>query len=305
MLAAFDIGTNTVRCLAGRVEQGQVLPECYLRRITRLGGGYSPAGGLTAEAIDRTVGALVQMHRQLACCRPRRLRAVGTQALRQAHNSGVLIERVRQETGIEVEVISGDEEAHLSAAGILSALSPTPACCLFFDIGGGSTEFGLVEAGQLRYFRSFPVGVVRLAEDYDDSTRSAAVDAALTALAADLADRGLLQRACDPETQLVGTAGTVTTLAALHLRMTEYDWRRINNTCLPLRVLTEQYDRLQPLSPAERESLPGMEPGRGDLILPGLQLVLGILDRFHQARLTVSDFGLLEGTLLGLTDAHD
>jgi exopolyphosphatase/guanosine-5'-triphosphate,3'-diphosphate pyrophosphatase len=99
---------------------------------------------------------------------------------------------------------------------------------------------------------------------------------------------------------LVGTAGTVTTLAALQLEMTQYDWRRVNNLVLGIEDLKRMANSLAPLSSEERESLPGMEKGRGDLILPGLGIVLGILEHFGWSQVTASDFGLLEGALLSL-----
>jgi exopolyphosphatase/guanosine-5'-triphosphate,3'-diphosphate pyrophosphatase len=303
VFASFDIGSNTIRCLAGNVNQGAVEPIFYRRQVTRLGGGLTPEAGLTSEAIDRTCRAIGEMHAALAPQQPQRLRAVGTQALRQAGNADELLQRVQRETGICIDIISGDEEARLSAAGILSALTPIPATCLFFDIGGGSTEFGLMLAGRLAYFRSFPIGVVRLTEDHADArSRAAAAKHSLDLLQADLEQRQLLAAVCHPDAAMVGTAGTVTTIAALQLEMTEYDWRRVNNFQMSRNQLEVWHQRLLPLSPAEREALPGMEAGRGDLILPGVAWISAILDRFSHSRLQVSDFGLLEGVLLGLAE---
>jgi exopolyphosphatase/guanosine-5'-triphosphate,3'-diphosphate pyrophosphatase len=117
-----------------------------------------------------------------------------------------------------------------------------------------------------------------------------------------------LQRACISfgadlaKLTLVGTAGTVTTLAALDMQMSEYDWRRVNNYSMPSHSLQNWYERLCPMTPLEREALPGMEPGRGDLIIAGLEIVLGIIKATHSERLVVSDFGILEGLLLSIYD---
>ncbi len=178
---------------------------------------------------------------------------------------------------------------------------PPPERSLIFDIGGGSTEFIFWSEGRTMFHRSYPLGVVRLSETCSsDRERHPLIDETLRRLQDDLDDAGLGTALREPACLLVGTAGTVTTLAALHLEMTEYDWRRVNNLVLPRRSLQELRRRLGGLSVAEREALPGMEAGRGDLIVPGLDIVLGILKLTERSRLTVSDFGLLEGVLLSL-----
>jgi exopolyphosphatase/guanosine-5'-triphosphate,3'-diphosphate pyrophosphatase len=180
-----------------------------------------------------------------------------------------------------------------------SALEPQPETSLIVDLGGGSTEFVLWHRGRTRLHRSYPLGVVRLAEDApqpDDQLRQIA--SVLDSLRCTLVEEGWWPVAAGPDCRLVGTAGTVTTLAALHLRMADYDWRRINNLELQRDTLEDLLQRLVPLSVREREALPGMEPGRGDLILPGLRVILALLEGFGRKSLTVSDFGLLEGLLL-------
>ena len=300
--AAFDIGSNTVRCLVADCPPGgPIAPIFYQRRVTRLGGGLTAEAGLTAAAMTRTLSALREMVAELQPHQPVACRAVATQAMRMAPNGPEFCQRIAAETGIVVDIIAGSEEAQLSAAGIVSALSPMPSCCLFFDIGGGSTEFGVLVDGRLGYFRSFPIGVVRLCEDYADApSRQPFIDRILSELQADLqaTDAGSALTAAG--TVAVGTAGTVTTMAAVDMAMTTYDWRRVNNHRISGERLRTLQEQLAPLTPEERESVPGMEKGRGDLIVPGLQLVLSILRVFGFSALTVSDFGLLEGVVLGL-----
>jgi exopolyphosphatase/guanosine-5'-triphosphate,3'-diphosphate pyrophosphatase len=299
MRAAVDVGTNTVRMLFGEVLNGRVVPDSYHRRITRLGGGATIEKGLTPEAMERTLSALTEMGGILRSSGVGAIRAVGTAALRNAVNGFHFVETVRSVSGIPLEIIDGDEEATLCARGVLSALSPRPDRCLIFDIGGGSTEFILSQGDELIFQRSYPLGVVHLCDQFPDPDRQRMrIEGILDRFLDDLPSDGDAA-GCT----LVGTAGTVTTLAALQLGMTQYDWRRVNNLVIGIENLQGMARRLAHLLPEERESLPGMEKGRGDLILPGIRIVLGILERLGRRQVTVSDFGLLEGALLSLGES--
>ncbi len=298
MFGAIDIGSNTVRMLLAEVSSEGLAPYRYERCITRLGGALCPMKGLAPDARERTLCALRAMKFQLDGVSVQRMRAVGTQALRLAANGTDFVRAIRQELGIAVEIISGDEEARLSALGVRQALRPRPPSCLIFDIGGGSTEFILQEGEGLRFARSYPLGVVRLAESPEEPGR--VIDGILERLQEDLRAAGV--EVADT-TALVGTAGTVTTVAALDLAMTDYDWRRVNNHRVSRERIEDFLHRLRPMSVAERESLPGMEKGRGDLIVPGLAIVAGLLRRFRKREIIVSDFGLLEGIVLDLAQA--
>jgi len=193
--------------------------------------------------------------------------------------------------------------ARLCARGVLAALEPCPQRCLIFDIGGGSTEFLLQTERETLFHRSYPLGVVTLSEKFaTPESQQDRIRQVLDSFFRELADSGYLQMVQSPDVVLVGTAGTVTTLAALHLGMTDYDWRRVNNLSLDQPMLESQLSRLEALPPNEREALPGMEKGRGDLIVPGLRTVLEIMTRLAKEVLTVSDFGLLEGVALALAD---
>ena len=295
MFAAIDIGTNTIRMLLAEVGPDGLAPVRYERCITRLGGGLCPVKGLAPDARERTLCALRAMKSQLDSHNVRRIRAVGTQALRLAANGAAFVHAIRQELEIDVEIISGDEEARLSALGVREALHPRPPSCLIFDIGGGSTEFILLEGDRCRFARSYPLGVVRLAESPEEPERI--IDGILDRLDRDLREAGV--EVADT-TALVGTAGTVTTIAALDLEMTDYDWRRVNNHRVSRAQVEDFFDRLRPLPVTDREQLPGMEKGRGDLIVPGLAIVAGLLRRLHKKEIIVSDFGLLEGIVRDL-----
>ena len=303
LAAAIDAGSNTLRLLIGKVIDGRVVPELYQRRICRLAGNFSQQEGLSAEARERALSVFREF--SLICneAHVQRSRVVGTAAFRQAVNGENFADQVREMTGLPLEVITGEEEAFYTARGVVSALDPVPAQALIFDIGGGSTEFILCVDGRVTWSRSFSLGVVHLTEAHTSPVaRQAEISKTLALVQAEL-QRACISSGADlAKLILVGTAGTVTTLAALDMQMSEYDWRRVNNYSISYHTLQAWYDRLCPMTPLEREALTGMEKGRGDLIIAGLEIVLGILRAMHSERLIVSDFGILEGLLLSMYD---
>ena len=297
MKAAIDIGSNSVRMLLGEVVGDQVIPYHYFRHITRLAGGYDPQAGISVAASARTLSALEVFGQRLGQIKPSCTRAVATEAVRRAINGEKFVADVLERTGIPVEIINGDEEAALSSAGVLAGLQPPPVAALIFDIGGGSTEFIVIKDRQRLWQKSYPLGVVSLAETPKPELVIAEM---LTVLANDLRAAGFHSLFTVADCELIGTAGTVTTLAAFDLAMSEYNWQRINNYVLSRSALLSLYQRLLPLSATERELLPGIEKGRGDLIAHGADIVLALMTLFRKAALRVSDFGLLEGTLLSM-----
>lgn len=301
MFAAVDAGSNTLRLLIGRVSDGRVLPERYLRHITRLAGGFTPEAGLSPAAMERTLAALSGFAESCADLGVRKIGAVGTAAFRMAVNGQGFAQEIQRRTGIPLEIISGEREAQLMAAGVLSALEPRPGASLIVDIGGGSTELVLVVASEVRWSVSLPLGVVRLTESLPSGeARLFALHSKLEPLGPAIAAACASSGIASGDLALVGTAGTVTTLAAVDMRMSEYDWRRVNGYRMSLQRIDALQAVLAPLSPAERESIPGMEPGRGDLIIAGIDIMRCIMNLLAIKTLTVSDFGILEGLLLAM-----
>jgi len=301
MLAAIDAGSNTLRLLIGKVIAGKVVPELYLRRICRLAGDFSKEEGLSLAARERTLVAFKELAGVCQEFEVEHVRAVGTAAFRQAVNGDDFASEIRAATRIPLEVISGEIEASCMTEGVLSALDPLPSQALIIDIGGGSTEFVLCLNQKVVWSRSIPLGVVRLTEDYPSpQVRYEAIAGALSELVTELVKACNSSKVDFTALTLVGTAGTVTTLAALDLQMTDYDWRRVNNYSLSLLRLQYWQSKLAPLSPVEREALPGMEVGRGDLIVAGLEITLCLMQQMNSDCLVVSDFGILEGLLLSM-----
>lgn len=302
LAATIDIGSNTLRLLIGTsTSDGTIDAKLYERRITRLAGGIDNSLGLHPDSMQRTLDGLIQFRSIIDQHQVDQVRAVATAAMRRAVNSAEFILQVKERCGIDIDIISGKEEAQLTSSGVLSVIDPLPEQALIIDIGGGSTEFVALSAGQVLFEKSYTMGTVQLCEELsDDVQRGIYIAAVIDRLLKDMQQVGC----SDISPVLIGTAGTITTLAAIDLELQEYNAARINNHHLKEAALKQMMTRLAALSAKERERLPGMEAGRGDLIVPGLQIVLQLLDRLKQQGkqhgMIVSDAGLLEGTLLNL-----
>jgi len=298
LLAAIDMGSNTLRMLIASLHGDCLNPDLYCQQITRLAGGYRPGTGLAQKSMNNTLAVISEYADLLQSKQVVQVRVVATAALRRAENAQLLVNLIKLKAGLNVEIITGQEEAQLSFAGVMSALVPVPKVALIIDIGGGSTELIFSTAGKVLFSRSYPLGVVQLCEEWPESpARNTYLADMIVKFSSDLLHAGITPQqlsAC----QIVGTAGTVTSLAALDLEMTDYDRNRVNNHQLDLSWLEGTLARLNTLSIPEREALPGLEPGRGDLIIPGLELVIALCRYLKKPSLLVSDSGLLEGILL-------
>jgi exopolyphosphatase / guanosine-5'-triphosphate,3'-diphosphate pyrophosphatase len=291
-LAAIDLGTNTVRLLTVDAETGvgwRTLDEG--QRVTRLGEGLARTGRLSDAAMGRTAETVAEYASRAARAGAERVWIVGTSAMREARNGAAFAAALESLTGHPVRILAGGEEARLTLAGVLHGLPSLAGAVVVFDIGGGSTEFIRARAGAVESAVSLRLGVVRLAEDGGPAA----------GLAQRLRER--IRQELPPTIrgagvdQLVGTAGTVTTLAALDQGLTVYDPARVHGHTLTRQAVERQQDRLAPLSVAEIGELPCLEPGRADLIRPGIAATLAVMDVLGVLSLVVSEYGLREGVL--------
>jgi exopolyphosphatase / guanosine-5'-triphosphate,3'-diphosphate pyrophosphatase len=298
-LAGIDLGTNTVRLLvveSSGVDWRELHAE---QRVTRLGEGQAGTGVLQATPMRRTAGAIADFCRRAEEMGADDVRIVGTSAVREARNGAEFLAHVRSSTGRQVRVISGEEEARLTLLGVTRGLPDLRGDFLLFDIGGGSTEFVLSRGGRAAEAVSVKLGVVELAERFMDEGpvdrgRYDAMSAEIRVrLAAGLTEA--IRRHGAPA--LVGSAGTVTTLAALDLGLDVYDPLRVHGHRLTRGTVIALATRLSGLTVAERAALPCLEPGRADLIIPGSGICLETLDGLGFDALVVSDQGLREGIL--------
>ena len=299
LVAAIDLGTNSARLLIGFRDGKDLIPVQIKRHITRLGGGFKKDTGISDSAVERTINALHDFADLLKKHRVKRCRAVATSAVRDAANGRKFVGDVYKNTGIALEIIDGREEALLTLRGVISGLNNKNIDYFVFDVGGGSTEYTLANGKSPIFSVSLPLGVVRLTEG---KSCPAAMDEKITRelvkVLADVEKTGMTDILSN--SKLVGTAGTATTLAAIHLKMEEYDYGRVNNCCLSIDDIKKMYFELEPMSLEERLKLPGLEKGREDLIIAGTLITIRTMEIFGFRQLSVSDCGLLEGIILSI-----
>jgi len=311
--AAIDLGTNNCRLLIARpAEENFVVIDAF-SRVVRLGEGLAQTGRLSDAAMDRAVGALKVCADKLRRRNVHLARSVATEACRRAENGRAFIDRVRAETGIHLNVISAQEEARLAVLGCHILLEDGIGPAVIFDIGGGSTELVLIEPGapvpRILDWQSVPWGVVSLTETVgdkgeDEPARIARYQRMRQLVAdsfADFAERIASQRT--PELRLLGTSGTVTTLASLHLDLPQYDRKAVDGLIVPSRAMRDITARLSTLSLEERRKLPCIGNERADLVVAGCAILEAILDIWPADRLGVADRGIREGILRSLMSA--
>jgi len=291
-LAAIDIGSHSALLLIAQYRQGYLEPLVDLARTTHLGEGVARSGYLAEAAMARTLMVLWDYGHILQRYGIHQPVCYGTAALRQAKNSALLQQRVLQELGWPIRILSGAEEAHYTFRGATAQIPEAGAVVV--DIGGGSTEVVMGQRDHIEASWSLPVGAVSLRERFEICDRipgpiAQAMDAYLEQLFQPLPATTL---------PLLVTGGTPTTLAALMLDLNSYDSRRIDGHCFELEDFEMLYDELNHLSLQQRADLPAMERGRAMVILPALRLLITLMKQLRSLQLIVTVRGPRYGILL-------
>ncbi|HMM15570.1 MAG TPA: Ppx/GppA phosphatase family protein [Parvibaculum sp.] len=322
---ALDLGTNNCRLLIARRSRDGFRVVDAFSRIVRLGEGLSSAGRLGDEAMDRAVEALRVCADKMARRGVTRSRLIATQACRIAGNGADFIERVKRETGLSLEIVSTEDEARLAVAGCAPLLDRACTSALVFDIGGGSTELIWVNMGtggrngagvgrhrpRIEDWTSLPCGVVTLAErhggiDVPGPIYDLMVDE-VSARIAPFMERlnALREDGVDPlgGFHLLGTSGTVTTIAGVHLGLPRYDRNRVDGVWITPGDVHRVTRNLLTMKYEDRAAHPCVGRERADLVLAGCAIFEAISRAWPAERLRVADRGLREGILLSLMDA--
>ena len=305
--AALDLGTNNCRLLIACPSSDGFRVVDSFSRIIRLGEGVSATGCISEAAIERAIAALSICRDKIESRKARRLRLIATEACRAASNAQGFRDRVAAETGIRLEVIDRETEAALAVIGCSPLLDPKGRGAILFDIGGGSTELVRIERDpteahaepRTKAWMSIPLGVVTLAEhfggrDVTRDTYAQMVDEVAKHVALFAAEHGRELR----DMHLLGTSGTVTTLAGIHLNLPRYDRRRVDGIWMGDADITATIDRLLGMSYQERADNNCISIDRADLVLAGCAILDAIRGAFPLPRLRVADRGLREGMLV-------
>lgn len=322
--AALDLGTNNCRLLiaspqhdakeAGAFASPALRIYDSFSKIVRLGEGVSVTGMLSEDAMQRTLIALKACQKKLSKYNISRSRFVATEACRRASNGQEFVDRVKEETGISIDIISSEEEARLAFRGCASLLTPSFRRAIVFDIGGGSTELMWVDLESkndgvhpITDWLSIGYGVMNLADKFGGSGFSdMAFDDMVSCVAEKLkpfdSANQISHALGDSHVQLLSTSGTVTTLAAIHLDLPRYDRSRIDGIKLSIKDIRATTQKLLKMRPSERFNHPCIGPDRADFIMSGCAIFEAISSAWPTCEITIADRGVREGIILSLSD---
>ena len=284
--AAIDIGTNSIRLLIAEYKDGQLNRLVNELRTPRLGDGINN-GEINSKAQARAIKVL-QEYKRLIDKYEASYRAVATSAIRDAANQEEFLNKVKKKAQIKIDVIEGSEEAKLSYLGIINGIKKNRKNMLAIDIGGGSTELILGSKDELTEYKSINLGAVRLKENYQQDIKAMQ----------EYAKQIISKTAVDKNIEmLIGVGGTITTLAAIDQELENYQPEKIQNHKLSLTTVNNIFSYLMGLSLEERKKVTGLEKNRADIIIPGILILIAIMEFFSIKQLRVSDFGILEGII--------
>jgi exopolyphosphatase / guanosine-5'-triphosphate,3'-diphosphate pyrophosphatase len=312
--AALDLGTNNCRLLVARATHDGFRVVDAFSRIIRLGEGITASGRLGEPAIGRAIEVLGICRDKMRNRGVTRSRLIATEACRLATNGDDFLDRVRADVGIALEVVDRETEAMLAATGCTPLVDPDAEGAILFDIGGGSSEIASLGRPKpcrrgppepaMQGWTSLPLGVVTLAERHGGITVTREIFEAMVAEAAShIAPFARAQAPHAPSMHLLGTSGTVTTIAGVHLGLRRYDRRRVDGCWLMDDEVTDVMERLLAMSYDERVCNACIGAERADLVLAGCAILEAIRRAFPSGRLRVADRGLREGMLVQMMRA--
>ena len=294
-IAAIDIGTNTALLLVAEVtKQNEIIPVAQEEKIVRLGQGVERNENLNSEAIGRTLRAIREQVKIAEDLGAEKILISGTSAVRDAANREILLSKIKNNFGITMQVLSGDEEAELTYFGALSNKN-LQGDILLVDIGGGSTEFIFGTQQKIKYAFSLNIGSVRLTERFvrNDPITETEYKSIRRAVKEQLSSLKGFDAG-----QLMGIAGTITTLAAMHLQMDIYDSSKIDNSLLRISQAEKIVSDLKKKTLSQRRKFTGLKPERADVILAGALILLEVMQHFEFHETLVSDRGVRFGLIL-------
>ncbi len=319
LYAALDLGTNNCRLLIARPHEAGFRVLDGFTRIVRLGEGLSTTGRLSDAAMERTMEALRLCRNKLREHEPTRMRLIATEACRAASNGEEFIARVERELGLKLEIVDRQTEASLAVTGCADLIEEDSAGALMFDIGGGSSELAWLDfrggrpkrtgrmAASIRSWQSLPVGVVSIAEKFGGiEVTPDSFETMVAFVAGHLRQfRGrekLKQMITEHPVHLIGTSGTVTTLAGLHLGLERYERQKVDGLWMKREEIDATMTALLGMPFERRVAHPCIGKDRADLVLPGCAIFEAIRREWPTERVRVADRGLREGILISLID---
>jgi exopolyphosphatase / guanosine-5'-triphosphate,3'-diphosphate pyrophosphatase len=294
-VASIDIGTNTILLLIADADHATLKPLLEKETVVRLGEGLQKSGVLSAEAMDRGMRTLDEYLRECNGAGVQTIFTVGTSALREAKNSGDFLERAREKLGLSIEVISGEEEAHLSFLAVAADLKEPTIATMVIDVGGGSTEFILGKGHRITHGVSLPLGLVRFTEQFliSDPVREEEWEEMREWI------QKMLPGIPHPKEpfSLVSIGGTGTTLASVAQGLTEFIPGKIHHFILTRDEIRAQLLLYRSQKTEERKKIPGLPPARADVILAGGTILYAAMEELECPSVLISSHGVRYGLL--------
>lgn len=294
-VASIDIGTNTILLLVAEVKKGVLKPLLEKETIVRLGEGLQQTGVLSEAAMQRGFQTLTRYLEECDAMGARRIFAVGTNPLREAKNAREFLKRVEEKLNLPIEILTGEEEAHLSFLAVSRDLGNHKKSMLVVDVGGGSTEFVLGKGDRVSYWKSLPMGSVRFTEQFllSDPVREEEWRDMKKKIHEYLEEVPRSQESFD----MVAVGGTATTLASVELGLQHFVYEKIHHFVLERKTLKSQLEgyRSRPLE--ERKKIPGLSSARADVILAGGTILYISMERFDVPAVLISCHGIRYGTI--------
>lgn len=307
LLAAVDVGSNTIRLLIGYFGDKEIIRIFKSRAVTRLGKDILKNSLLNRESIDKSVNYLIEVKNKCKSYNVSEVLAVGTSALREAINSRDFLKEVKRKTNIDIEIISGTRESELTLKGVISNFSAKRKdtlfnnCFFIVDIGGGSTEWVLSNDKIAK--GSLTIGAIKSYEQFikNDPPSSNEIESLKTFIKQQIIDSELMKSLTtdfySKRLDFIVTGGTAVTIAAIDMGLVQYDGDKINLHQISYPTLQLLIEKLTEIPLIQRQMIKGLEPDRADIIITGSIILLCLMEIIKINELIVSDFGLLEGLI--------
>nr|WP_312985662.1 Ppx/GppA phosphatase family protein [Clostridioides sp.] len=297
-LAAIDIGTNSMRLLVAEVVRGNIVNRKKFVNTTRIGEGVDKTGFILEEAITRNIEALSEFKKICLKEGCEKIFCMGTSALRDSMNSEEFITRAKKEAEIDVEILSGDDEANLGLIGVIEGLNGDRNV-LVVDIGGGSTEFTVGDKSGIKYNKSENIGALRMTEKFlkEDPIDNNEFGKLENFVEKEIADTIDDIRSMMDINDLVGIGGTITSLSAINQKLEVYSMEKIHNSKICIKNVEQILQNLKEIPLSDKKKLAGLQKKRADIITAGVGILKIIMEKLEIEEITVSEYDNLEGLI--------
>lgn len=293
--AGIDIGSNSIRMIIAEIQNGAIINVLYSKRdTTRLASGICATKKISETSFWKSIETLKNYKSVIDNFKVNRVKTVATSAVREAENGAIFISECKK-IGIDAKVISGQEEALLSFYGVKAGIKTLDKRFMIFDTGGGSTEFIAGEKDNIFFNESHKIGVVKLTDMFDMKDGAAINIKACSEYISKFMSKMKLPADID---LLVATAGTASSIAAMDMELIKYDPEKINGYIINKQKIEKLLHLIVSAPYLERNKIPGLESGREDLIIPGILVILEVMNKTGFELLTISDYGLREGAVV-------